>query len=86
MFKSEHEQIKKYLHMVEKIYRKIENGENQSVNGRFKFRSKGLGNCLVILSAEKNKLLGVFVDDDYNERIAFNFLEELEMIIITESE
>ena len=73
----------KLVNMIQKIVVKIDEECEQSCSGKFKFRNKDLGNCFVILSENKNHLLGVFVEEDYNERLAYNFLEELEIILIS---
>ena len=73
----------KVMNMIQKIIVKIDEEESESLSGKFKFRNKELGNCFVILSDDKEKLMGVFSNEDYNERLAYNFLEEIEMILVS---
>jgi hypothetical protein len=73
----------KLMNMVQKIIVKIDEESGDSLTGKFKFRNRELGNCFVVLSDDKEKLLGVFTEEDYNERLAYNFLEEIEILIIS---
>jgi hypothetical protein len=73
----------KLMNMVQKITVKIDEEEQESLSGKFKFKNKDLGNCFVILNDNKSHLMGVFAADDYNERLAYNFLEEIEILLIS---
>lgn len=76
----------KMMSMVQKIVVKIDEEQSESLSGKFKFRSKELGNCFVILNDSKSHLMGVFTNNEYNERFAYNFLEEIEIILISQQE
>lgn len=73
----------KLMNMVQKIIVKIDEEDRQSHSGKFKFRNKEFGNCFVILPRGGHLLVGVFADEDYSERLAYNFLEEIEMLLVS---
>lgn len=81
--KSEKGKKEKLMNMVQKIIVKIEEQDQKSHSGKFKFRNRDFGNCFVILPQAPNLLLGVFTEDDFNERLAYNFLEEVEILLVS---